>query len=94
LYHYCRGEYETALVDANGFNTPDYLWDPLIRTAVLGQLNRLEEAKKAGGELLALVPDFERRSRSLIRRMVYSEENSEMLLDGLQKVGLETQEKE
>jgi adenylate cyclase len=94
LYHYYRGEYETALVDANGFNTPDYLWDPLIRTAVLGQLGRQSEAQKASGELLALVPDFELRGRSLIRRMVYSEENSEMLLDGLQKVGLETQEKE
>ena len=72
-------------------NTPDYFWDPLIRTAALGQLNRQAEAKKAGSKLLALVPDFERRGRSLIQRMVYLEEHTEMLLDGLRKAGLETQ---
>ena len=91
LYHYYRGEYNTALVDANGFNTPDYFWDTLIRAAVLGQLDRQTEAKKAEGELLALVPDFERRGHSLIQRMVYLEENTEMLLDGLRKAGLEMQ---
>jgi tetratricopeptide (TPR) repeat protein len=93
-YHYYRGEFETALVEANGFNTPNYFWDPLIRTAVLGQLDRRADAESAGGELMALVPDFERRGRSLIRRMVYSEENAAMLLDGLHKAGLDTRSKE
>ena len=89
LYHYYRGAYLTALADANGFNTPGFFWDPLIRPAVLGQLGYHEEAKKVRNELLALVPDFERRGRSLIHRMVYSEENTKMLLDGLQKARLE-----
>ena len=88
LYHYYHGEYETALFDAKKLNTPDYFWDPLIRTAALGQLNRQAEAKKARSELLALVPDFERRGRSLIQRMVYLEEHTEMLLDGLHKAGM------
>ena len=43
------------------------------------------------GELLALVPDFERRSRHLIQRMVYLDENVDMLAEGLRKAGLETQ---
>jgi hypothetical protein len=47
LYHYYHGEYETALFDAKRFNTHDYFWDPLTRTAVLGQLNRQAEAKKS-----------------------------------------------
>ncbi len=91
LYHYYRGEFETALVDANGFNTPDYFWDPLIRAAVLGKLGLQTEAKKVGSELLALVPDFKTRGRSLVQRMVYQKELTEMLLDGLNKAGVETQ---
>jgi len=88
LHHYYRGEYITALIDANGFNTPDYFWDPLIRAAVLGQLDRQTEAKKAVDELLALIPDFETRARSLIQRMVFLDKNVEMILDGLQKAGV------
>ena len=94
LYHYYQGEYEAALLEANRFNTPEYFWDPLIRTAVLGCLGSKEEAERAGVELLALVPDFKIRGQSLIQRMVYSEENTEMLLDGLHKAGLDMKIKE
>ena len=65
--------------------------DPLIRAAVLGQLDRRAEAKKAVDELLALVPDFKRRGPILIRRLAYLDEHVEMLLEGLRKAGLETQ---
>jgi hypothetical protein len=36
-----------------------------------------------------LVPDFESRGRSLIKRMVYLDEHVEILVDGLHKAGLE-----
>jgi adenylate cyclase len=89
LDRYRQGEYEAALQEARRFNTPDYFWDPLIRTAVLGQLGRQGEAEKAARELLALMPDFESRGRSVLKRMVFLDENVEMLLDGLGKAGLE-----
>jgi adenylate cyclase len=89
LNYYRQGEYEAALFEAKRFNTPEYFWDPLIRAAVLGQLDRRTEAKKVGGELLVLVPDFESRGRSLIKRMVYLDEHVEILVDGLHKAGLE-----
>ena len=40
-------------------------------------------------ELVALVPDFKRRGRSLIHRVVFLDEHLEMLLEGLRKAGLE-----
>ena len=40
-------------------------------------------------ELLALVPDFRSRGRSLIKRILFQDEHVEMLLDGLHKAGLE-----
>ena len=92
FYHYYQGEYETALLAAKAFNMPDFFWDSLIRTAVLGMLGRHTKAKKAGSELLKLVPDFESRGRSLIQRMVYLEEHTEMLLKGLYKAGVKVLE--
>ena len=42
-------------------------------------------------QLLALVPDFEQRGRSLIRRFAYLDEHVDMLVDGVRKAGLEIQ---
>ena len=39
-------------------------------------------------ELLALVPDFRTRGRSLIQRFAYLDEHVEMLLEGMRKAGL------
>lgn len=63
-------------------------WDPLIRAAVLGQLGRQAQANEARDELLTLVPDFSDRGRGLIQRIVYLDENVELLLDGLRNAGL------
>ncbi len=87
-----QGDYEVAWIEAQRFNTTDYFWDPLIRTATLGQLGRQPEASDAVDELLGLVPDFESRGRSLIHRMVFMEEHVAMLAAGLRKAGLELAE--
>ena len=55
----------------------------------MGQLGRQIEAGKAVDELLALVPDFKSRGRSLIQRMVYLDEHVEMLVRGLRKAGMD-----
>jgi hypothetical protein len=88
-YHYFRGEYDAALVDAEKFNTPELFWDPLVRTAVYGQLDNKSEAEKAASELLTLVPDFEPRGRSLIQRMVFLGEHVDMIWDGLLRAGIQ-----
>ncbi len=85
---YRQGDYDLALIEARRFNTPDIFWDPLIRAAVLGQLDRRSEAKVALDELLTLMPDFNLRGRSVIRRLAYLDEHIEMLWDGLTKAGM------
>jgi adenylate cyclase len=92
INYYRHGDYDLALIEAQRFNTPDFFWDPLIRAAVLGQLDRRAEAEKAVDELLALVPDFNLRGRSLIRRLAYLDEHVDMLAEGLRKAGLKTQD--
>jgi TolB-like protein len=85
--HYTKGDYETAWSYAERFSTHIF-WDPLIRAATAGQLERLDDAKTALQELLEMRPDFPSRARELMGRFVYLEEHVNMLLDGLIKAGL------
>jgi adenylate cyclase len=89
MNYYRQGEYDRAWVEAQHFNTQGFFWDPLIRAAVLGKLERRTDAQKEVDELLTLLPDFNRSGPDLIRRLTFLNEHVEMLLDGLRKAGLE-----
>jgi tetratricopeptide (TPR) repeat protein len=86
---YRQGSYDVALNEARRFNTPNLLWDPLIRAAALGRLGRQAEANAAVNVILALRPDFQERAQDLMRRVVFLDEHVEMLLNGLQEAGLD-----
>ncbi len=86
--YYRRGEYENAFAEALKFNYPEMFWDPLMRTAALGQMGREREAKTAVGELLKLEPDFAARGRQLISRYVKVDDLVDMIIEGLRKAGL------
>ena len=88
MNYYRQEMYEEALVEANRVKMPDLMIDPITRAATLGQLGRDEEAQAALAELLALVPDFTARIDELKRRLFFTDENAEMLLDGLRRAGL------
>lgn len=85
---YRQGEHDLTLTEARRFNAPHFFWDPINPTAVLGQMGRQTEARKAVDEFLPLVPDFKNRGLGLIRRMVYLDENVDLMLDGLRKARL------
>ena len=82
------GEYEAALNEALRINSPQFYIDPLSRAAVLGQLGRITQANAALQELVSFMPDFIKIGRKQLRIVVFSEENVEMLWDGLVKAGL------
>ncbi len=87
--YYRRGKYEDALAEALKFNYPEMYWDPMMRTAALGQMGRAREAKTAVGELLEMVPDFAAKSRRLIGNYVKVDDLVDKIIEGLQMVGLE-----
>ena len=87
--YYRQGRYRKALNEAMRIKTPSLCLDSLSRAAALGQLGMKENAEAAVRELLTLNVDFATRARQLMRRMFFSDENVEMLLDGLRKAGLE-----
>jgi TolB-like protein len=86
LYHYTEGRYEEALTEANQFDMPGLLWDPVERAAALGQLGRIDEGRKAIHELLALYPDFFTNPRRYLNCYIMFDDLVDDVLEGLEKV--------
>ena len=58
VYFYNYGEYLQALAELDRIEMPGFFWTHLLRAAILGQLDRLDEAGVAAQGLLKLKPAF------------------------------------
>lgn len=87
LHHYRRREYEAALASSLEFCMPELLWDPIDRAAVLGQLGRDGEAKKAIDELLSVQPKFADDPRRFLKCFIFTDDLVDHILEGLTKAG-------
>ncbi len=85
--HLRRGEMEFAYEAARQFSEAVY-WRPLMRACCLGHLGRSSDAAREVAELLVIKPDFARRGRALIGRLVKSRDLLDRIVDGLARVGL------
>ena len=88
LNDYRQGNFDQAYEGSLYIETPGLYWEPLFRAAVLGQLSRNADAQPYLVRLLDMQPTFKTRGSDLIRRLLYSEENVDMVCQGLQKAGL------
>ena len=88
MYQYHLGDFQKAREAAQQFIAPGLFWHPLIHAAVLAQLGMLDEAGNSLQELLQLKQDFPVRGREVMKRLIYLDENVDMLWEGLIKVGL------
>ncbi|WP_340112134.1 hypothetical protein [Maribellus mangrovi] len=88
LYYYRKKEYEKALKEANKYNVSTIFWAPMLRAAVLGQLDQLAEANKNIEQLIELKPDFEKKARELISRYVKEDSLINHIFEGLRLAGL------
>jgi adenylate cyclase len=89
LYHYRTRDYHRALEEAMKYDMPFLFWGPMLRAAVFGQLNKLEEAGSNLAHLKQLKPDFEHQAWYLITRYVKEEELAEHVLEGLRMAGMD-----
>jgi adenylate cyclase len=81
-------EYERAHLETLNFSRTSVFWEPLMKAATFGHLERFEEGKRAVNDLLKLKPNFPTRGRILIGHYIKFEEIVERVIDGLSKVGL------
>jgi hypothetical protein len=80
---YRRGDLWAALAEAESMETPALAWDPLDRAIALGKLGRVEEARRAHGELLTIVPAFARDPRGHLGQIVPDPALVDALSEGL-----------
>ena len=87
LNYYRKGNFERAYAESLHINTPGLFWESLVNAAVLGQLGRTDDAQPYLQNLLSLQPSFKDNGHDLVRRLLYSELNVDMVYKGLQKAG-------
>ena len=83
LYHLRRKDYSSALKEAERLNTPGLLWAPAVRAAVYGYLGDTESSFKEKETLLALHPTFAEKPTGFVERLLHSDENIDLIMDGL-----------
>jgi len=83
-----RGDDENAYAETLHFKTPLLFWDPLMKAATLGLLERIDDGKQAVEDLLKLKPDFTNRGRLLIKHYIKFDDIFDRMIEGLNKVGL------
>jgi adenylate cyclase len=88
-YHLRRGEVDDAFQAAQQYRDPAFFWRPLTLACCLGHLGRLPEARREVADLLKVTPDFARRGRTLIGRLIKFPDLFDRIVDGLGKAGLE-----
>jgi tetratricopeptide (TPR) repeat protein len=81
-------DYAGAYQETMNLKRPANFWDPLVKTATLGLLERYDEGERFAEKLLELKPDFPGKARDLIGRYIKFEEIVERVIEGLNKVGL------
>jgi hypothetical protein len=89
LYFYKKMEYDKALLEANKYELPSIFWSPMLRAAVLDQLNKPEDALAHIIHIKQLKPDFEKRAGYLISNYVKETKLVDHILDGLNKAGMD-----
>jgi TolB-like protein len=87
-YHLRRGEVDEAYRAALQYGDPIPFWRAVTRACCLGHLGRLPEASREVADLLEAAPDFARRGRMLIGRLIKFPDLLDRIVDGLAKAGL------
>ncbi len=85
LHYYRQGDYEAAYTEALRMKRPDSFWDRVLLAAILGQLGRQPEGA-------AVLQDMQRTQPNiplpeLLRRLFFSDDNVDMVMDGLHRAG-------
>lgn len=89
LYYFATKEYEDAFLWAEKINKSGLLWDPLLRAAALGFLDRKEEAKEIIKEIVTLSPNFKERYAIILNTFLFDKELQKTILQGLILAGVE-----
>ncbi|WP_437827317.1 hypothetical protein [Sorangium sp. So ce1153] len=83
-----RGDHAAALIEAEAIATPNLAWGALDRAVALARLGRLADARAAGRELAAILPEVARDPRAVVRRMTADQALIDDLVEALALAGV------
>ncbi|WP_437605735.1 hypothetical protein WMF20_32250 [Sorangium sp. So ce834] len=83
-----RGDYAAALIEAEAITTPNLAWSALDRAVVLARLGRVADARAAGRDLAAILPEVARDPRAVVRRVTADQALVDDLVEALALAGL------
>ncbi|WP_437791796.1 hypothetical protein [Sorangium sp. So ce693] len=83
-----RGDYEAALVEAGAIGHPNLAWSALDSAVALARLGRLAEARVAGCQLAAVLPQVSRDPRAVVNRLTADQALVDDLVEALALAGL------
>jgi hypothetical protein len=89
LYYLKHGEYPKALEEAEKFDIPDFYWSHLDKTVAAALLGKSGYASDRLDRVLELHPDFAKHPRYYVSAFVIEEDLIELMLEGLNKAGLD-----
>jgi adenylate cyclase len=88
LYQMRRKAYHQALMEAMPINVPDVFWVPLIRAALLGLLNKIDEARIEAEKLLLLKPEIKKEKNRILGILIKDQEMKRRIVEGLELAGI------
>jgi TolB-like protein len=81
-------DFQKAYLETTGLRKPAIFWYPLAKASTLGLLDEIAEGRKYAEDLLQLKPDFEERGRTLIGRYIKFDNIADLVIEGLDRVGV------
>ena len=81
-------DFQKAYLETTGLRRPAILWYPLAKASTLGLLDKIAEGRKYAEDLLQLKPDFKERGRTLIGRYIKFDNIANLIIEGLDRVGV------
>ena len=82
-------DYSKAYQETMKLNRPALFWDHIARASSYGLIGNIEDGRQSAAELLKLKPDFTERGRTLIGHYIKFEDILELVIEGLNSVGVE-----
>ena len=87
IYHYSRGDFESAMKHTLLLNMPTNVWDPILRSITYHKLNQPYAVQNAVEHIFVLEPDFKNKQGQMLRAMLGDERWVKLVADGLREVG-------
>ena len=88
FYFLHKKDYQEAFNCAEKIDVPELFWDPLLKTAALGQLNHIEDAGRMLNQFTQLMPDAHVQVKNTLESFLLSQDLNNEILEGLRKAGL------